>query len=422
MVRPQKERAEGVLKSVEDYGGWTRPGVQMISFAELKKGDFTDSGGSQLKFDPERQTLSNPITQLWCRPGDEAKIRQLSGMDARETEQKLAAEARNAWRPEKDITVRWRQVWKTNLVARDRGRYSVEIADSVLGEEPVIFATAPNKLVKINAAGRILMQSPIENGHGDLLVIGRKKGKAVVAEFSTWSHALRARDAAGKFLWAFDSVNRGINWVASVAIDAKDSGFAIGFVGGSIEFLGPDGKIRWKKGLDGNIWSISAARLSRTGPQHIVCVSRDGAIAFDIAGNQTQSYGPEDIGCVAAADLDSDSVDEILTLGTTVASGLNVGVFWADGKRKWSSSGKDSGLDVAFLEGKPFVVGDFGSGTTLGVATSRAIRFFEPGGKLLGDFDVREEILAVASLPQSGKHSVLIIRTRKELRCYELRQ
>jgi hypothetical protein len=46
----------------------------MVSFAPLRGGDFLDYGGSLLEFDPRIPILYNPITQIWCRPGDERRI------------------------------------------------------------------------------------------------------------------------------------------------------------------------------------------------------------------------------------------------------------------------------------------------------------------------------------------------------------
>lgn len=64
-------------------------------------------------------------------------------------------------------------------------------------------------------------------------------------------------------------------------------------------------------------------------------------------------------------DLDGDGIDEVLTLGTTQVSGGRVTAFSAGGRRKWSE--KASAVDVMFIEGRPFVCGEFGGRRLLGL-------------------------------------------------------
>jgi hypothetical protein len=53
---------------------WRKPGVEMIEFAD-SKGKFYDYGGTLLTLDPDQHVLYNILTQLWCRPGDEAHVK-----------------------------------------------------------------------------------------------------------------------------------------------------------------------------------------------------------------------------------------------------------------------------------------------------------------------------------------------------------
>jgi hypothetical protein len=51
-----------------------KPGVEMIEFAG-PDGKFLDYGSSLLTLDPNRRVLYNILTQLWCRPGEEARVK-----------------------------------------------------------------------------------------------------------------------------------------------------------------------------------------------------------------------------------------------------------------------------------------------------------------------------------------------------------
>jgi hypothetical protein len=54
---------------------FSKPGVEMIEFAD-EDGNYKDYGGSLLKLDPNRRLLYNPITYVFCRPGDEKRVRR----------------------------------------------------------------------------------------------------------------------------------------------------------------------------------------------------------------------------------------------------------------------------------------------------------------------------------------------------------
>jgi hypothetical protein len=66
-------REQGIGKASGEFEKqFTKPGIEMVEFADTD-GKFLDYGGSLLTLDPERRLLYNPITQLWCRPGEEAR-------------------------------------------------------------------------------------------------------------------------------------------------------------------------------------------------------------------------------------------------------------------------------------------------------------------------------------------------------------
>jgi hypothetical protein len=63
-----------------DLDSCTHPGVEVITFADLHSGPFRDSGGWVLQLIPEHRILVNPLTQAWCRPGEEDRARKLLGL------------------------------------------------------------------------------------------------------------------------------------------------------------------------------------------------------------------------------------------------------------------------------------------------------------------------------------------------------
>ncbi|MCH8275529.1 MAG: hypothetical protein IH851_12145 [Armatimonadetes bacterium] len=402
------------------YADWVRPGVEMISFADPQTGEFVDGGGSLLTLDPEQKILYNFITQLWCRPGDEARVRILWGMDAQEEEAKRRAEELKAWKPEKDVTARWRLMWTADLAESERGSYAIAVGDLDGDGAPDIVASVPAGFAILDEQGRVVNEIKTDGEPGPFLALGRHDGNGLVVMFRTWGHAVRAYDSTGRQLWTFGggAGSRGVDWVAPVEIDGRNTGFVIGYNGGGIEFIGPDGKSRWRADVNANVWSVAGARLRKGLPGYAVCVGPGGALAFDAQGRQVHSYGPEDAGAVGAADLDGDGVDEVLTLGTTVVSLGRVTVFNADGRKKWSENA--SGTDVAFLDGNPFVFGNFGGKRLLGVANGMAIRLFDADGNLFGDFVHGEGIQAVATLPRNGGPDALLVRVQGQLRCYDL--
>lgn len=59
-----------------DFNAWLSPNAEAVYFAD-EKGRFIDSGGWLLFLNPKDKVLGNPLTQLWCRPGDEARVKRL---------------------------------------------------------------------------------------------------------------------------------------------------------------------------------------------------------------------------------------------------------------------------------------------------------------------------------------------------------
>jgi hypothetical protein len=69
-----KRRASALGLKKQGLEQFTEPGVEMIEFADAD-GRYMDHGSSLLTLDPKRRVLYNIITQAWCRPGEEAKIK-----------------------------------------------------------------------------------------------------------------------------------------------------------------------------------------------------------------------------------------------------------------------------------------------------------------------------------------------------------
>ena len=62
------------LGTEEALAQWKKPGVEMVEFAG-PDGKYEDYGSSLLTLDPEQRILYNILTQLWCRPEDEARVK-----------------------------------------------------------------------------------------------------------------------------------------------------------------------------------------------------------------------------------------------------------------------------------------------------------------------------------------------------------
>jgi hypothetical protein len=396
---------------------WNRPGAEMISFAG-PDGKFIDWGGTLLTLHPKEQVLVNPLTQLWCRPGDEARVRQISGMDAREAQAKKEEARRRAWRPKKDITKQLREIWKVDLPGEDRGDYGV-VAGDVDGdgtEEAVVSGT--NGVLVVDGRGKVIRRLPVDSGPNPYLVLGKNNGNIVVAHFAVWGHSMSAYGTTGKLIWTI-SARGGMDWVAPMRIDAHNTGFLIGYNGGGgIDLVNPKGKTLWHVDVDANVWSVAAGKFDEGVAEAAICVGGDGALAYDVKGKRLHEYGPEDVEAVGAADLDGDGIDEVLTLGVTVKSGMKVTAFDAKGKRLWSHKASDSG--TSFVEGNPFVFGMFGKERLLGIADGAAIRFFRGDGSWLGDAMIPGRVMSIAKLSRKGLPDALLIRVTNQIRCYEV--
>jgi hypothetical protein len=409
----------GAGPEIEAQMPWNQPGVEAVYF-EGPDGEFMDYGGHLLMLDPQGKTLSNPITFLWCRPGDEARVRKLSGMDADKAQQKKEEEQRQAWRPKKDVTKQWRLKWKVDLPGKEVGAYWVTAGDTDGDgmQEAVVSDTTGFRVISND--GHAMRHIPLGDKAQRLLAVGQSAGAPLVIQFETWGSSLTAYDMQGQVKWRFGRESSpGIDWVAPVRTDSKNTGFVIGYNGGGIEFIGPTGKDVWHAGVDTNVWSVSGARLAKGAAEGLLCVGPGGALAYDADGERLQEYEAQQVGAVGAADLDGDGIDEVLTLGTTLSSGMELTVFGANGKRQWSKKGSDSGS--AFVDGAPFVSGEFNKQRLVGVADAVAIRFFRPDGSHFGDFMIPGGIQSVAKLSGKGVPDALLVRVYNQLRCYELR-
>lgn len=284
----------------------------------------------------------------------------------------------------------------------------------------LIIASDAKGFTVLNEHGRFIGNVTTTEVGDRYLAVGMSRGSPIVVQFGTWSSAMDAYDLHGKHLWKFDTGQRGIDYVAAVAIDGKNSGFAIAYNGGDgIELVSGEGKSVWRAPLDSNAWSISAARFQRIDPDSILSIGPSGAIALDIKGRKFRDFDAGEYGSVGSADLNGDGIDEVLTLGTTVSSGELLTVFSHDGRELWAKKGAE--VDVAYVEGNPFVFGIFAKSRLLGVATAISIRFFEPRGKIFGEFLTPNGIEAVAVLHRRKEPDALLIRSKVGVECYEFR-
>ena len=78
--RYRREPVKDWLKRRPNGLNCTHPGTEIVTFAETDSGVFQDSGGWVLQLIPEHRILLNPLTQAWCRPGEEARARKLLGI------------------------------------------------------------------------------------------------------------------------------------------------------------------------------------------------------------------------------------------------------------------------------------------------------------------------------------------------------
>lgn len=358
----------------------------------------------ELRYDPVNYILSDSMTVAYSRPGNVAAGQKLFTRDTISGGTVAA----------KEIT--GRKLWEVQLSGVDKG-FSSGVTSGELspGAEAQVVVADESGFKVVDAAGRLVHKASLDSGRGFQLVLGELEGKALIVPFDVWGHEIRAFDPSGNLLWSCPAGSTGIDWVSSVQIDPRNTAYAIAYNGGGgLELVGPNGKSRWTHPADWNMWGVTGTKSGL-----IICVGpSENAIAFDAAGKKVKEYQTGEIGSVGSEDIDGDGKEEVLTLGTTISSGLNLTVIDNAGKIKWSH--KAAPTDHAFLS-QPFLSGEFGTaGHLVGVGDAGGILFFKPDGTIFGTFKSKEMISSATILHRKGKADLVVLRLPDRLRCYEL--
>jgi hypothetical protein len=74
-IRRRRQQLPPTFGDDHSTNHFEREGVVMVYFEE--GGQYLDHGSNLLTYAPEFPMLYNPLTQNWCRPGDESRIRKL---------------------------------------------------------------------------------------------------------------------------------------------------------------------------------------------------------------------------------------------------------------------------------------------------------------------------------------------------------
>lgn len=416
-VQPSKDfyarsGANEEMKSSEVYKQMTKDTMWAISFADPQTGQFLDAMPPRLFMDADARSIFAPLTEAWVIKGEEKAYAERTRDPEREKAVAQREQDLKVYKPEKDVTTRWKQVWSTALPAPERAICSMPTGDLDGDGRPEIVVPDRNGFSILDADGKILKSVPTPDTDGRYFAVGRRAGKGLVCQFRTWGDQLQAYDLSGKKAWtATPGGQVGIQWAAPVELDAGNTGFVLGITGGGAQFLGPEGDVRWSASIKGNNWNVAGAKVGKGQPGVALCV---GPVAYDTKGKEVRQFDDPRGECVGSADLDSDGRDEVLSLGTTQGSGGMVTAFRFDGQKLWTA--KASGVDVAFLNGTPFVSGQFGGTRLVGVGNGMTVRFFRSNGELYGDYVDRGGIYAIASV--SGR---LVVRHGNAVVAYELR-
>ena len=311
-----------------------------------------------------------------------------------------------------------RLVWEVSLPGEDLD-FGVATGE-INGSDPEVVVADKRGFKVFDSNGHAVGQATLNSQLGRSIVLGQLDGRADVVQFdAAWGHDVQAFDLEGKRLWVFSAGSSGIDGVATVRLDSRNTGYLIGYNGGGVELLGADGKRLWRQEVNGNVLWVTGLGGGGSSPALAVCVGpSDNALAFDLAGKVAKEFKTGEIGAVGATNLDGDGSEELLTLGTTVSSGLSLSVFNKDGSLKWSHPA--NGTSTAFLN-RPFLFGSFGAtGPLLGAADGGGLLFFKPDGTVFGTFKSKELISSAAVLHRKAKPDLIVLRLANRLRCYEL--
>ncbi len=366
-------------------------------------------GPLRLLYDSARNILHDFMTVAYSRPGEQEQAKKY-----------YYRPVPRGVRVEEPV-LQSRLVWKVELPGRDKGFFGLTTGQITEGADSEVIVADEAGFKVFDSSGRQIRFAKLDTQPGRLLALGQLDTKAVVVQFDRWGNDVTAYEPDGKPVWNFVAGRSGIDWLSSVRLDSRNTGYVIGYNGGGgVELLGPDGKSRWLAKADWNVWGVTGLKPGRKSPELAIGVGPDGdAIAFDLSGKRAKRFKTGDIGAVGAVDLDGDGIEELLTLGTTIVSGLKLSIFDADGNLKWSK--KASATEAAFLDGEPFLFGSFGPvGHLLGVVDNGGILFFKPDGVVFGTFKSDKAISSAAILHRSARSDLLVLRLPNELQCYEL--
>src|SRR5205823_4190442 len=142
--------------------------------------------------------------------------------------------------------------------------------------------------VVLNALGKKIRAIPL-GPEMQFLAVARSPAGPRIIGWDVWSMSVEARDTTGKQIWRYASADAA-DWVVPVdlALPQGDA-VAVGYNGdGGVRVVNPDGTMRWRAKGQGNTWSVGAARLSKQGPDSVICVGDNSVLVFDSLGKQTQ--------------------------------------------------------------------------------------------------------------------------------------
>jgi hypothetical protein len=150
--------------------------------------------------------------------------------------------------------------------------------------------------------GRIRTE-PYQGSYGDFRLANLDgEGGPDMLIAGVWSEAVNAMDANGKALWSYVQ-SHGVDeiWAHDLDGDGRDE-VIVGYnARGGIQVLNPDGTLRWKSTIIGNVWSVTAAPL---GPEGELWVFGPGRGSGLLQGFTTEgkAHKPIDLRLAGAAE------------------------------------------------------------------------------------------------------------------------
>jgi len=299
---------------------------------------------------------------------------------------------------------KWRQVWKTSAKLLDGQGCGLALVDISGDGQPEIVTTVTGAIASYNGKGKLLAKVKIAGKGGGHVIAGRRNGKPILVQYRGWFDPARAITPEGKPMWSLER-KRGINCVAPFALDRANTGFVIGFNGsGGIEIVDSGGKTLGLVHGPGNVWSVAGARFNKQLPEMVLATDED-ILVYDKAGRPhpkiSMSLGAY---AVAALDLDSDGLDEVIAMGNALENQTPLSAFARDGSVVWSTQTEDS---ERHLEAPIFSI-NLGGHRAIAFANRAGITFISLQGKHIGHLAM--PITGVSALARKGGSDDLIVR------------